>query len=91
MGASDSEIQRMESALPKERIEQFNSLMEGVKKTGIDALSNPELFKTPAKGAFDSATKNVRTTLDGVKELIPKNVTDVPALPTLPVVPSIPQ
>ena len=90
MGANDSEIQRMESALPKERIEQFNSLMEGMKKTGIDALSNPELFKTPAKDAFDSATKNLKETLDEVQDIVPKNVSDISIAPKIPSVPILP-
>lgn len=70
-GAKDSELKNLESALPKEKVEQFNSAMEELKKLGVEGLSDPSLFLSESKEIFDSATNGVKSTLDGVQKLLP--------------------
>ncbi len=68
MGANRSEIERLESALPKDRIDSFNATMESLRAKGFKELSNPELFVTPSKSLFDQATKGVGEVLDAAAE-----------------------
>lgn len=68
MGANRSEIERLESALPQERIDSFNTVMETLRTQGFEELSDPNLFVSPSKSFFDQATKGVGSVLDAAAE-----------------------
>lgn len=73
-GADEAELKKLESSLPKEKIEEFNSVMDGLKKKGFEGLSDPSLFMSPPKAVFDNATNSVKSALDSVEKLIPSIV-----------------
>lgn len=68
MGANRAEIERLESSLPKDRIDSFNAVMESLRSKGFKEFSNPDLFISPSKSLFDQATKGVGTVLDAAAE-----------------------
>lgn len=71
-GADKEALKGLESSLPSEKIELFNSTMDAIKKKGLEELSDPNLFMSESKTLFDNATNGVKSVLDGVQNLVPK-------------------
>lgn len=70
-GADKEALKGLESSLPAEKVELFNSTMDAIKKKGFDTLSDPNLFMSDTKTLFDDATDGVKSVLDGVQKLVP--------------------
>lgn len=70
-GADKETLRALESSLPSEKIELFNSTMDAIKKKGLEELSDPNLFMSDSKTLFDSATNGVKSILDDVQKLVP--------------------
>ncbi len=70
-GADKEALKGLESSLPSEKIELFNSTMDALKKKGLKELSDPNLFMSDTKSLFDSATNGVKSVLDDVQKFVP--------------------
>lgn len=70
-GADKEALKGLESSLPSEKIELFNSTMDALKKKGLKELSDPNLFMSDTKSLFDNATNGVKSVLDDVQKLVP--------------------
>ncbi len=70
-GADKETLRAIESSLPSEKVELFNSTMDAIRKKGFEKLSDPNLFMSDSKAIFDTATDGVKSVLDDVQKLVP--------------------
>ncbi|MFZ3232425.1 MAG: FecR domain-containing protein [Patescibacteria group bacterium] len=70
-GADQEAVRRIESKLPTDKMDRFNSVMDSLKKKGFDTLSDPNLFMTQPKAVLDSATDAAKSAIEDVRKLVP--------------------